>query len=105
METASLVTPETCMRVGGYACLQIPTAIESAAGLWKSVGSWVLEEVLQPFKLKYLIGVPLIVSSLTASSEFENRAFDVFDFIDPLIGTINGGKLKRLYLAFKADNT
>jgi hypothetical protein len=96
-EAAGSVTPGSCWGVGGYLCLQIPTTIESVSGLWKSIGSWILEAAMQPIKLKSLIGVPLIVSSLAASSGLEKREFDVFDYVDPLIGTINGGTLECLH--------
>ena len=37
-------------------------------------------------------GVGVVVASLGARVRVSKRAFDVFDMVDPLIGTINGGK-------------
>ncbi len=44
------------------------------------------------FKLKSgaILGF-VAVCSVTTGAEVGKRAFDVFDFVDPLIGTINGG--------------
>ena len=92
METEESVIKETCWRVGNHWCLQNPVRNWSVSQSWKSLGSWVAEEVMQPFKLKSLVSAPLIVSSLVASSGVQRKEFDVFDYIDPLIGTINGGE-------------
>ena len=39
--------------------------------------------------------VGLIALSVVVEAVIERRAFDVFDFVDPLIGTINGGKVQN----------
>lgn len=38
--------------------------------------------------------VGLTALSVVVEAVIERRAFDVFDFVDPLIGTINGGKVQ-----------
>ena len=96
MERAELVNQENCWRVGGHWCFQIPSTIQSVFGYWKSFGSWANEEVMQTLKLKTLVGAPLVLSSLAATSGGERKEFDVFDYIDPLIGTINGGRCQWL---------
>lgn len=39
----------------------------------------------------FLVAVALCFTAVTGS-QVEKRDFDVFDFVDPLIGTSNGGK-------------
>lgn len=91
-ETVASVLPGACLYVGRSLCLHVPTTFESAVGVWRTIGSWAFQAVMQPFKLKSIIGVPLIVSSLAASSAMTSQEFNALHYIDPLIGTMNGGK-------------
>ncbi len=79
-----------------------------ASEIWRSVGSFNLKEaVMRYVNLQSLAGVlsiQTVLSSGVASFEAEKRDFDVFDYVNPLIGTINGGDLKSLQdCLFRAD--
>ena len=46
--------------------------------------------------LAEVLSIQAVLYSGVASFEAEKRDFDVFDYVNPLIGTINGGELKSL---------
>jgi hypothetical protein len=51
----------------------------------------VIGQTMYNFNPKSLVGLALNLPLVLGSAE--KRDFDVFDYVDPLIGTINGGKL------------
>ena len=61
------------------------------------VGPFTLKQTfMRYFSLQSLtraLSIQTILSSGVASLEAEKRDFDVFSYVDPLIGTINGGWL------------
>jgi hypothetical protein len=55
------------------------------------------------FKSGLLAALSLSISCVLGSERLEERAFDVFDYIDPLIGTINGGEMISFILDVYAN--
>ena len=43
------------------------------------------------FNVKTLLGISYAIGSVTVNGGVEKQAFDVFDYVDPLIGTMDGG--------------
>jgi hypothetical protein len=77
-----------------------------ASEFWRSVGPFKLKQtVMRYFNVQSLAGalsIQTILSSGVASLEAEKRDFDVFNYVDPLIGTINGGALNSFKVAFQS---
>jgi hypothetical protein len=83
----------------------IPTA-------WLSAALSSLEVIMYRIKRGGLAALALstcIVAGnekvVVGTERIQNRTFDVFDYVDPLIGTINGGWLQTSYLQTVANNT
>jgi hypothetical protein len=51
------------------------------------------------FGLGFLTALALSICGVVAKEGLKKRAFDVLDYVDPLIGTSNGGELN----SFNAD--
>jgi hypothetical protein len=51
------------------------------------------------FGLGFLTALALSICGVVAKEVLKKRAFDVLDYVDPLIGTSNGGELN----SFNAD--
>ena len=86
----------SCWKLGGHKCVHLPSGTEIMTGLWRNIESWIPQTAMQQFRLKSLATFPIVVSALAANSTLENRPFDVFRYVDPLIGTINGGMLDNV---------
>jgi hypothetical protein len=50
------------------------------------------QHIMQSFKLKSMVTAPLVVTSVAANGSIGTNRFDVFKYVDPLIGTMDGGK-------------
>lgn len=74
----------------GYSTSPMSFQNDIMTGIWQSISSWASQTNLEQFRLKSLVTLPLVISTL-ASLDPENRPFDVLKYVDPLIGTINGG--------------
>jgi hypothetical protein len=51
------------------------------------------------FNVKTLLGISYAIGSVAVNGGVEKQAFDVFDYVDPLIGTMDGGTSEYSYLA------
>ena len=62
------------------------------AGWLDGVQSWVVDKAadMRLFNGK-LLGTLALASQVVIGLEVEERDFDVFQYVDPLIGTANGG--------------
>lgn len=54
---------------------------------------------MQPLSVKRLVQIPLIAASTVAISDghVKDAKFDVFKYVDPLIGTLSGGEEQHPY--------
>lgn len=57
-----------------------------------SLTSWMPQHIMQSFKLKSMVTAPIVVTSVIANGSVGANNFDVFKYVDPLVGTMNGGK-------------
>ena len=74
---------------GFYLCTSIPFRYST---IGQFLGDLVLSvPVMRRFSCKQWVAVALHVSAAVNAS-MEKRDFDVFDYVDPLIGTASGGK-------------
>jgi len=46
------------------------------------------------FNSRFLRGLTVALCYVAVNGRVEKRAFDIFDHVDPLIGTINGGNVE-----------
>jgi hypothetical protein len=51
------------------------------------------------FNVKTLLGISYAIGSVAVNGGVEKQAFDVFDYVDPLIGTMDGGTSEYSFLA------
>jgi hypothetical protein len=50
------------------------------------------------FNVKTLLGISYAIGSVAVNGGVEKQAFDVFDYVDPLIGTMDGGTSEYSFL-------
>lgn len=50
------------------------------------------QTVMAHLRLKSMTLAPLVVSSVVVNGAVNTRTFDVFKYVDPLIGTMDGGR-------------
>lgn len=60
--------------------------------LMATLTSWIPQHIMQSFKLKSILTAPLVVTSVIVNGSLKADTFDVFKYVDPLIGTMDGGK-------------
>jgi len=51
------------------------------------------------FSVKTLLGISYAMGSVAVNGGVEKQAFDVLDYVDPLIGTMDGGTSEYSFLA------
>jgi len=89
-------------RLGIYMPSSAHESLQSLTFYWASH----FEAIMHRVKLLWLpaLALPLSTCGVLGNETVVNRTFDVFDYVDPLIGTINGGGVYGFNTGTIADN-
>lgn len=80
-------------RWGGLAYGRLRERLGTGTGTsWKSPFQWISRAINRSFSVQTLAISPVVVSSVLNGTGTSNHHFDVFKYVNPLIGTINDGR-------------